>query len=247
MSKKKKINKGSHPNPHKRAKKDTKKDHDTFIVGEELTGTVDIARSGDAFVSIEGKTKDFFVSRKNTNHAFDGDTVTLLRLHKPNAGSRPEGIITGIIKRKRTHFIGVVERINDTCFVIPDNTGVRADFYIPEARSMKAKHNDKVVIELIEWRPKDKNPIGHITEILGNAGSNDVEMKSILVENGFFTAFPQKVLEEAENLEFEVSEEEKKKRRDFSKIPTFTIDPADAKDFDDALSFRKLENGLYEV
>lgn len=247
MSKKKKINKGSHPNPHKRAKKDTKKDHDTFIVGEELTGTVDIARSGDGFVSIEGKTKDFFVSRKNTNHAFDGDTVTLLRLHKPNAGSRPEGIITGIIKRKRTHFIGVVERINDTCFVIPDNTGVRADFYIPEARSMKAKHNDKVVIELIEWRPKDKNPIGHITEILGNAGSNDVEMKSILVENGFFTAFPQKVLEEAENLEFEVSEEEKKKRRDFSKIPTFTIDPADAKDFDDALSFRKLENGLYEV
>ncbi|HNY56518.1 MAG TPA: RNB domain-containing ribonuclease, partial [Chitinophagales bacterium] len=143
--------------------------------------------------------------------------------------------------------IGVVERINDTCFVIPDNTGVRADFYIPEARSMKAKHKDKVVIELIEWRPKDKNPIGHITEILGNAGSNDVEMKSILVENGFFTAFPQKVLEEAENLEFEVSEEEKKKRRDFSKIPTFTIDPADAKDFDDALSFRKLENGLYEV
>ncbi len=247
MSKKKKINKGSHPNPHKRAKKDTKKDHDTFIVGEELTGTVDVARSGDAFVSIEGKTKDFFVSRKNTNHAFDGDTVTLVRLHKPNAGSRPEGIITGVVKRKRTHFIGVVERINDTCFVVPDNTGVRADFYIPEARSLKAKHNDKVVIELIEWRPKDKNPIGHITEILGNAGSNDVEMKSILVENGFFTAFPQKVLEEAENLEFEVSEEEKKKRRDFSKIPTFTIDPADAKDFDDALSFRKLENGLYEV
>jgi ribonuclease R len=247
MSKKKKINKGSHPNPHKRAKKDTKKDHDTFIVGEELSGTVDVARSGDAFVSIEGKTKDFFVSRKNTNHAFDGDTVTLLRLHKPNAGSRPEGIITGVVKRKRTHFIGVVERINDTCFVVPDNTGVRADFYIPEARSLKAKHNDKVVIELIEWRPKDKNPIGHITEILGNAGSNDVEMKSILVENGFFTAFPKKVLEEAENLEFEVSEEEKKIRRDFSKIPTFTIDPADAKDFDDALSFRKLENGLYEV
>jgi ribonuclease R len=247
MSKKKKINKGSHPHPHKRDKKDTKKDHETFIVGEELSGTVDVARSGDGFVTIEGKTKDFFVSRKNTNHAFDGDTVTLVRLHKPNAGSRPEGIITGVVKRKRTHFIGVVERINDTCFVIPDNTGVRADFYIPEARSMKAKHKDKVVIELIEWRPKDKNPIGHITEILGNAGSNDVEMKSILVENGFFTAFPQKVLEEAENLEFEVSEEEKKKRRDFSKIATFTIDPADAKDFDDALSFRKLENGWYEV
>ena len=247
MSKKKKINKTSHNNPHKREKKSEHKDHGTFIVGEELTGTIDVARSGDAFVSIEGKTKDFFVSRKNTNHAFDGDTVKIMRLHKPNSGTRPEGIITAVIKRKRSHFIGVVERINDTCFVIPDNTGVRADFYIPEARSMKAKHKDKVVIEFIEWREKDKNPIGHITEILGNAGSNDVEMKSILVENGFFTVFPQKVLDEAENLEFEVSDEEKKKRRDFTKIPTFTIDPADAKDFDDALSFRKLENGLYEV
>jgi ribonuclease R len=246
MSKKKKINKGSQSHPHKREKKDSKKDHETFIVGEELTGVIDVARSGDAFVTIEGKSKDFFIHRKNTNHAFDGDTVNLMRLHKPNSG-RPEGIITSVVKRARTHFIGVVERINDTCFVIPDNTGIKADFYVPEARSMSAKHKDKVVVELADWRPKDKNPIGHITEILGNAGSNDVEMKSILVENGFFTAFPQKVLEEAENLEFEVSEEEKKKRRDFSKIPTFTIDPADAKDFDDALSFRILENGWYEV
>lgn len=247
MSKKKKINKTSHKNPHKRDKKDSKKNHDVFTVGEELIGVVDIARSGDAFVTIEGKNKDFFISRKNTHHAFDGDTVKLIRLHKPNTGSRPEGIITEIVKRKRTHFIGVVERINDTCFVIPDNTGVRADFYVPEVHSMKAKHKDKVVVELADWRPKDKNPIGHITEILGSAGSNDIEMKSILVENGFFTSFPQNVLEEAENLEFEVSEAEKKKRRDFTKIPTFTIDPADAKDFDDALSFRKLENGLLEV
>lgn len=95
-----------------------------------------------------------------------------------------------------------MERINDTCFVIPDNTGIKADFYVPEARSMSAKHKDKVVVELADWKQKIENPIGHITEILGNAGSNDVEMKSILVENGFFTAFPQKVLEEAENLEF---------------------------------------------
>lgn len=247
MSKKKKINKAGHPNPHKREKKDSKKNHDTFIVGEELTGVIDIARSGDGFVSIEGKTKDFFIHRKNTNHAFDGDTVKLMRLHKPNAGSRPEGIITEVVKRKRSHFIGVVERINDTCFVIPDNTGIKADFYVPEARSMKAKHRDKVVVEFVEWRPKDKNPIGHITEILGSSGSNDIEMKSILVENGFFTSFPQHVLKEAEDLVFEVSAEEKKKRRDFSKITTFTIDPTDAKDFDDALSFQVLEDGLYEV
>ncbi|MDB5227756.1 MAG: ribonuclease [Bacteroidota bacterium] len=244
MSKKKKINKGA-PS-QKREKKETQKDHNTFVVGEELTGEIDVARSGDAYVTIEGKSKDFFVHRKNTNHAFDGDTVKIMRLHKANSG-RPEAIVTEIVKRKRILFIGVVERVNDTCFVIPDNTSIKADFYIPEARSQKAKHRDKVVVELAEWRPKDKNPIGHITEILGQAGTNDIEMKSILVENGFFTSFTKQVLNEADELPFKVSDEEKKKRRDFSNIPTFTIDPTDAKDFDDALSFRQLENGLYEV
>ncbi len=246
MSKKKKINKPAHSHPHKRDKKNTKKDHETFLVGEELTGVIDIARSGDAYVSIEGKSKDFFIHRKNTHHAFDGDTVKVQRLHKPNA-VRPEGIVTEVVKRKRSHFIGVVERVNDTCFVVADNPGIKSDFYIPEGRSQKAKHHDKVVVELVEWRPKDKNPIGHITEILGQAGSNDIEMKSILVENGFFTSFPKNVLDEADELEFKVSDEEKKNRRDFTDIPTFTIDPADAKDFDDALSFRVLENGLFEV
>lgn len=242
MPKKKKINKSG----HKREKKDKRKDHETFIVGESLIGVIDIARSGDAYVAIEGKKKDFFIHRKNTNQAFDGDTVKVMRLHKPSA-VRPEGIVTEIVKRNRTHFMGVVERVNDTCFVIADNPGIKVDFYIPEARSKNAKHHDKVVVEMIEWRAKDKNPIGQITEIFGNAGSNDVEMKSILVENGFFTSFPKAVLDEADQLELKVSDEEKKKRRDFSKIPTFTIDPADAKDFDDALSFRVLEDGLYEV
>src|SRR4051812_8070051 len=119
MSKKKKINKGEHS--HKREKKETKKDHNTFVVGEELTGEIDVARSGDAYVAVEGKSKDFFVHRKNTNHAFDGDTVKIMRLHKASSG-RPEAIVTEIVTRKRTLFIGVVERINDTCFVIPDNT-----------------------------------------------------------------------------------------------------------------------------
>lgn len=246
MSKKKKINKTKHTHSHKRDKKDTKKNHEIFLVGEELTGVIDISRSGDAYVSVEGKSKDFFIHRKNTHHAFDGDTVKVQRVHKPNA-VRPEGIVTEVVKRKRSHFIGVVERNNDTCFVVADHPGIKSDFYIPEGRSLKAKHKDKVVVELVEWRPKDKNPIGHITEIFGQAGSNDIEMKSILVENGFFTSFPKNVLDEADELEFKVSDEEKKNRRDFTDIPTFTIDPADAKDFDDALSFRVLENGLFEV
>jgi len=246
MSKKKKINKGASTHSTKRNKKDTKKNHSTFLVGDELVGVIDVARSGDAFVIIEGKSKDFFIHRKNTNHAFDGDTVKIMRLHKPNS-SRPEGIVKEVVKRCRTQFIGVVDRINEHCFVIPDNTGIKADFYIPEARSLQAKHHDKVVVELVEWRAKDKNPIGKIIEILGNAGSNDIEMKSILIENGFFTSFPKAVLDEADQLALEISDEEKKLRRDFSKTPTFTIDPADAKDFDDAISIRKLEEDLFEV
>lgn len=246
MAKKKKINKEHHPHPQKREKKTSSKDHDTFLVGEELTGVIDVARSGDAFVSVEGKNKDFFVHRKNTHHAFDGDTVKIMRLHK-SRGVRPEAIVMEVVKRKRTHFIGVVQRVNETCFVIPDNTGIKADFYVPEGRSHKAKHLDKVVVELVEWRPKEKNPIGHITEVLGQSGSNDIEMKSILVESGFFTSFPREVHNEADELPLKVSEDEIRKRRNFIGIPTFTIDPIDAKDFDDALSYRKLDNGLHEV
>jgi len=246
MSKKKKINKGNHPTQHKRTKKDTSKNHEVFLVGDELIGVIDIARSGVGFVMIDAKPRDYYVHLKNINHAFDGDTVKLKRLHKPNT-SRTECIVTDIVKRKRTHFIGVVERVNETCFVVPDNAGIKSDFYIPEPRSQKAKHKDKVVVEFVEWRDKDKNPIGHITEILGNAGSNNIEMKSILIENGFFTSFPKQVLDEVDNLNLEISDEEKKGRRDFSKIPTFTIDPTDAKDFDDAISFREIEDGLYEI
>lgn len=247
MPKKKKINKGNKINNQKRTKKDTAQNHDRFLVGDEMTGTVDIARSGDGFVMVDGIKKDFFVYRKNMNHAFDGDTVKINRIYNAKNNNRPEAIVIDIVKRNRTHFIGVVERINDTCFVIPDNTGIKTDFYVPEQRSQKAKHHDKVVVELVEWRTKDKNPIGHITEILGSAGSNDIEMKSILVENGFFTAFPKHVLDEADKLELKVSDNEKMKRRDFTKIPTFTIDPTDAKDFDDALSFQQLEDDLYEI
>lgn len=246
MAKKKKINKGSQRVSNQRAKNADTKNHTSFLVGEELIGVIDIARSGDGFVMIEGKPKDYYVHRKNVNHAFDGDTVKVRRMHKPNS-SRPECTVIEIVKRNRTHFIGVVERINDTCFVVPDNPGIKADFYIPEARTHKAKHHDKVVVELVEWRTKDKNPIGHITEILGNAGSNDIEMKSILVENGFFTSFPKNVLDEADALDIKVSDEEKRKRRDFTKVPTFTIDPTDAKDFDDALSIQTLEDGIFEI
>lgn len=245
MPKKNKINKDNKSFSNQRNKKEENK-YDTFPVGEELIGVIDIARSGDAFVIVEGKKKDFFVFRKNINKAFDGDTVSIRRLHKPNA-SRPEAVVTEIIKRHRIQFIGVVERINDVCFVIPDNTGIKSDFFIPESRTMQCKHHDKVVVEFIEWRAKDKNPIGQITEILGNAGSNDIEMKSILIENGFFTAFPKHVLDEADELKIEIPEEEKKQRRNFSNIATFTIDPADAKDFDDALSFKKIEDGMYEI
>lgn len=232
-------------------KKDTsrrpsKKSEEKLLIGDEMIGVIDIARSGDAYVKVEGKNKDLFIHRKNTFKAFDGDTVKIMRMHKPNA-IRQEAVVTDIVQRVRTQFIGVVSRKNDTCFVIPDNSGIKVDFYIPENRSKGAKENDKVVVEYAEWRDKDKNPIGHITEILGNAGTNDVEMKSLLVENGFYTAFPKEVLNAADELDMQISKQEIKKRRDFRTVPTFTIDPQDAKDFDDALSIQKTADGLWEI
>lgn len=213
-------------------------------MGDELTGRVDMTKSGSAYVILDNEEKDIYVPAKFTNKAFDGDIVTVTLL-KGGRG-RQEGVITNIVKRHRTTFIGVVDR-KKHCFVIPDSTKMLVDFFIPEEFSMEAAHGDKVVVEMTDWPNKTRNPNGKITEVLGKAGNNDIEMKSVLVENGFYLSFSNEALEMAEALNNEISEAEIAKRRDFRKITTFTIDPLDAKDFDDAISIQKLENGHWEI
>lgn len=237
MKKKIKDNKKEKPSTHKK---------ELLLVGNELIGTIDVVKSGDGFVVVEGVEKDIYIHKNNINQALHGDTVKVKRVHNTKS-SRKEGIVTEIVARKREHFIGVVDKRSKFCFVKPDHPAIQVDFFVSEKDELNAKHNDKVVVQLKEWRKKDKNPTGIITEILGQAGSNDIEMKSILIENGFFTSFPQDVLEEAENISATIPKSEIKKRKDFRNTLTFTIDPDDAKDFDDAISFEKITDDTFQV
>jgi ribonuclease R len=209
-------------------------------------GVLDLTKRGSGYVSCEGVEQDIFISSSNINKAFDGDTVKVQRILSGRRG-RIEGIVTEIVTRKREAFIGVVSKINGYIFVIPDDTSVSVDFYIGLDDKSGATENDKVVVRMKDWPAKAKNPYGEIIEVLGEAGTSDIEMQSILVENGFRLKFPESVLKEVNNLPTEITSEEIARRRDFRKITTFTIDPDDAKDFDDALSIQQLKNGNWEI
>jgi ribonuclease R len=176
----------------------------------------------------------------------DGDIVKVAIL--PQKGKRTEGEVIEILERKKDQFVGRIEIAPRFAFVVPDNRKMHFDIFIPLERTKYAKHGQKVIAKVIEWPGKNnKNPVGIITEILGDAGNNDVEMHSIMAEYGLPFHFPKEIAEEAEKIPSDISQSEIKKRRDFRNITTFTIDPVDAKDFDDALSIRKTDEGTWEV
>jgi ribonuclease R len=209
-------------------------------------GKVDMTRSGAAYLLCAELKEDVYVGRRDTNRAFDGDTVKFI-ITTQNKRGKLEGKITEIVKRANEFFVGTVHLSPNFAFVVPDKEGMSADFYIPLEKLNKAQNGDKVIVKIVEWPENLKNPIGMILEILGAAGSNEVEMKSILIENGFPLEFSADALEELEKIKEDFSDEEIAARRDFRKVVTFTIDPEDAKDFDDALSVEFLENGNVEV
>lgn len=227
-------------------KQKTYKPTNIIQVGSELIGVIDVARSGDAYVIIDDTHQDIFIHRKNVHGVFDGDKVKVRRTQHLKS-KRLEGVIVEVLERKRVHFIGVVDKQSKYCFVKADHPSIVNDFFIPESDSNNAQHGDKVVVEFKEWKKSDKNPTGKIIEILGKAGSNDIEMKSILIENGFFTSFPKEVLDEADSIPIEISKSEIKKRKNFRNITTITIDPDDAKDFDDAISFQKITDDIFQI
>lgn len=205
-----------------------------------------MTRSGAAYVVCDDLEQDIYVAARNTNRAFPGDRVKVERIMSARR-SRWEGVVTEIMERRREAFMGTVSTMNNVIFVIPDDDLMPVDFFIPDGGAAGARQNDKVVVRMKDWPAKAKNPIGEIVEVLGPAGTSDIEMQSILVENGFRLKFPDEVLREVNKLPDTVPAEEIARRRDFRKVPTFTIDPEDAKDFDDALSLRRLENGHWEV
>ena len=220
-----------------------KKSSQTKIV----KGRLDISRSGMGFVIVEGAETDVIVKPNNFGKAFHGDTVKVQVEKEPVHGKRSEGILTDVTERKQTDFIGTLEVNKSVAFFIPASEKPIPDFFIPAESLNGAVHGSKVVARLVRWDKNDKKPQGEIINILSAKNESDMAMKEILIEAGFPLAFEEAVLKEANSLSEKITREEEKKRKDCRDILTFTIDPVDAKDFDDALSIRNLDNGNYEI
>ena len=207
-------------------------------------GSLSIVNSGVGFVSISKEGKDIFISPPNMGNAMDGDQVEV-RILK-SGGKRIEGEITQVIARERTHIVGRIRYNTKQPRLIPDNPKLGAEIFLDEDFLKGAQHGDRVIAKIVGW-PAQGKLWGEVVETLSGLTDHDSEMLSILCYNGISFEFPQEVLQEAQNIVTEITEDEVKNRRDFKQILTFTIDPADAKDFDDALSFHPLENGNIEV
>ncbi len=211
-----------------------------------ISGVVDMKNTGKAYVTPEDDSDDIFIAPNNTYHALHKDIVKV-RLFPKRKDKKPEGRIVEITERAREQFVGIVEISKKFAFLVPDSRNMPVDIFIPLDELKGAKNGQKAVARITDWPEHSKNPFGEITDVLGNPGEHNVEMQSILAEHDFPLSFPKQVEKEAENIPVTISAEEYKKRRDFREIWTITIDPEDAKDFDDALSLKKLKSGNWEV
>jgi ribonuclease R len=214
--------------------------------GGYIIGTVDMAAGGYGYVVSETLKEDVFISQNNLNHALNGDSVkVLLYAHKKT--SSLEGEVVEILERARETFVGTVEISDKYAFLSPDSKQMPFDMFIPLDKLNGVRNGQKAIARLTEWPRRAKNPYGEIIEVLGNQGENETEMHAILAEFGLPFRFSEDLEEEAARINDRLGASEFKNRRDFRDIPTFTIDPDDAKDFDDALSVREIPGGNLEV
>ncbi len=208
-------------------------------------GTVDFVNPRAAFLLSEGFDQDPKVRVEDLNFALDGDLVEFYITSKP--GRQPRAKVERIISRKRTSFVGRIEMSAKYAFVIADSRKMHYDIFVKGSDLNGANQKDKVIVEITEWHGRDRKPEGKVVRVLGKAGENNAEIHSIMAEFGLPFSFSEKIEKVAANIPEAISAGEIKKRRDFRNKITFTIDPADAKDFDDALSVEKLKNGNYEI
>lgn len=208
-------------------------------------GIVEIQPKGFAYVNSEEIENPVLISSRNLKHAMKGDKVRI-RLYARRKKRDLEGEVIEILERAKKIFVGIVQTSRNFAFLIPAGK-VGFDIFIPKEKLMGAKNGQKAIAEIIEWPENAKSPFGKVIEVLGDVGDNNAEMHSILAEYELPHKYPEKVNRAAEKIPLEISNEEIKKRLDLRNITTFTIDPADAKDFDDALSLQKLDNGKWEV
>nr|WP_294794055.1 ribonuclease R [uncultured Mucilaginibacter sp.] len=212
-----------------------------------VEGKVDLTNDGSAFiVTDEEGESDIFVAPRKLRNALNGDRVKVY-VYAKSKGRRQEGEVIEILQRAKMEFTGVVKMSERYAFLIPDDRKMMHDIFIPMSELNSAKNGIKAVAEITDWPAGARNPVGRIKHVLGEQGENDTEMNAILAEYGFPLSFPAEVEHDAEQISAEITPAEVAKRRDFRDTITFTIDPFDAKDFDDALSLKKLENGNYEV
>lgn len=209
-------------------------------------GVIDISSRAQGYVWVEELNEEIFINRKNLNRAFHGDQVEVYVFKRRKQG-RLEGEITQVVQRKRTEFVGVIELHKNFAFVAVADSKMYTDFFVPIDLIGAAKNHDKVLVSLVEWPEHTDSPIGKVVQVFGKQGEHQTEMHAILAQYGLPYQFPDEVAAEAQQLDTRIQETEIQKRRDFRDVLTFTIDPADAKDFDDALSFQKLQNGNYEI
>ena len=226
----------SHKNADKKKKKTSTHLH---------KGVLEVTRSGMGFVIADGLNRDILVRPNDFNTAMHGDTV-LVKILQSKGGSREQGKVESVVERKQTDFPGHVEMGDGFAFFIAETARPMTDVYIPLGNLAGAVDKDRVIVRITDWG-KNKKPQGEVLQILNEADENDRVMKEILLENGFAIVFPEGVLKASETFPETIPAEDLEGRKDFRNVLTFTIDPADAKDFDDAISFRNLKEDIYEI
>ena len=211
-------------------------------------GTVNMVASGAAYVIVEELESDIYVHQRNVNFALEGDRVEVVLQRQPSReGDNPEGAIVRVLERSDKRYVGIAEVSRSAIFVRPDARRLPMDVFFPRKDYPEVKDGDKVVFRIEQWHEGLRSPRGVIVDVLGQAGDNDTEMHAILAEFDLPYQFDPDIEEAAAAIDGTISEQEYASRRDFRDVTTFTIDPADAKDFDDALSIRKVEDGIWEV
>lgn len=214
--------------------------------GIYLEGQFERRSNGKNFFTPDDGNANIFIAERNSGHAMNGDRVRI-QLLAQRRNRDPEGVVEEILERKQTQFVGTLNVQKHFAFLEMDSKILSNDIFIPKEKLKGGKSGDKAVVEIMEWPESAKNPVGKVIDILGLAGENNSEMCAILAEYGLPYKYPEKVEAAADKISDDITQEEINRREDFRHTTTFTIDPRDAKDFDDALSIKQLKNGNWEV
>ena len=217
-----------------------------ITLNKYVTGTIDRNNNGKTHLIPDDGGEKIFIADRNLGHAMKNDKVRVL-VYAKRSGRQTEGEVVEIIERNRTTFVGVMNIVGGVSFVVVDNRLLSNDIYIPHNKLNGAKDGQKVFVKMTDWPEKAKNPFGEVIDVLGEVGENNTEMHAILAEYGLPYSYPEELTALAEQIDVTISDDEIKRREDCRSTTTFTIDPVDAKDFDDALSYKPLDNGNVEI